>query len=123
MCLCLLPCGRPCLKLAILTEHKGILWVLPLGASPEFGRGGGKNFFQIWEFATCFHAHCIAFRIASGSILPRKIFLNGAICCVLGCILIRFCLLFIFKIYYFLYLKNKYFRYTLAIGYFSSRNF
>ena len=36
--------------------------------------------------------------------LPREIFLNGAIWCVLGCILIRFCLFF-FKNYHFLYKK------------------
>ena len=119
MCLCLLPCGRPCLKLAILTEHKGILWVLPLGASPEFGRGGGQEFFSdlgIRDMLPC-ALHCISHCFREHT--PARNFLNGAICCVLGCILIRFCLLFIFKNYYFLYLKNKYFKYTLAIGYFS----
>ena len=40
-----------------------------------------------------------------GACSPEKIFLNGAISCVLGCILIRFCLYFFFKNYHYLYKK------------------
>ena len=64
------------------------------GASPGFGRGGGKNFFfQIWNFALL--------GVFVG-MLPRENFFKR---CVLGCILIRFCLYFFFKNYHFLYKK------------------
>ena len=67
------------------------------GASPGFGRGGQEFFFSDLEI-------CVLLG-GSGACSPEKFFLNDAIWCVLGCILIRFCLYFFFKNYHFLYKK------------------
>ena len=47
--------------------------------------GGQEIFFQIWK-------PCALLRGFGGMPHPKNIFLNGAIWCVLVCILIRFCL-------------------------------
>ena len=51
------------------------------GASPGFGRGGARIFFQIWKFA-CREATCCAWLGGSGA-CPRENFLNW-------CNLVRF---------------------------------
>ena len=80
---------------------------------PQDLGGGGQEFF-FFRFG---NLH-VAILGGSGACSPEKFFLNGAIWCVLGCILTRFCLYFFSKISIF-YIKNKSFRYTLAMGYFS----
>ena len=85
------------------------------GASPGSGRGGAIIFFSDMEYA----AHGEAMRIARGfrGMLPQKIFYNDAIWCVLECFLSDF--VFFFSKITIFYIKNNYFRYTLAMGYFS----
>ena len=84
------------------------------GASPGFGRGGAKkSFFQIWEFA-CRMSLLGGF----GGMLPRENFLKR-------CNLVRFRVYFdqILSLFFsknaIFYIKNKYFRYTFVMGYFS----
>ena len=78
------------------------------------GVGGKEMFFS--DLGICM-TRSNMLRMASqgfGGMLPRGIFLKRCnIWCVLGCILIRFCLYFISKITIF-YIRNKYFRYTYA---------
>ena len=78
---------------------------------PRNWEGGGRQEFFFSDLGS-------ALLGGFGGMLPREIFLSGVIWCVLGCILIRFCLYFFRKITIF-YIKNKYFRYTLAMRYFS----
>ena len=54
------------------------------GASPGFGRGAKKYFFQIWKFA-CRETLLGGVRghAPPAPPPPEKFFLNGAICCVL----------------------------------------
>ena len=71
------------------------------GASPGFGRGGGARIFSdlricMSRIAMLCMAKPCALLWGSGACSPEKIFLNGAIWWVLGCILIRFCLSFFF---------------------------
>ena len=67
------------------------------------GGGGGKNFiFQIFKY----HAKPCALLGGFGGMLPREIFQNGAIWCVLVYILIRFCFYKISKITIF-YIKRS----------------
>ena len=83
------------------------------GASPGFGRGGGGQefFFQIWELA------CREARGVRGY-APPKNFLKR-------CNLVRFRVYFdqILSLFFsknaIFYIKNKYFRYTFVMGYFS----
>ena len=91
-----------------------LLSTLVPGASPGFGRGGGKKFFfQIWEFAK----PC-ALLGGFGGMLPRENFLKR-------CNLVRFRVYFdqILSLFFLknaiFYIKNKYFRYTFVMGYFS----
>ena len=89
----------------------------------DLGGGGLRIFFFRFgnlHVAMRHAAHGLAMRIAFS---PEKIFLNGAIWCVLGCILIRFCLYFFFKNYHFLYKKINILDKLLLWGYFSGRNF
>ena len=95
------------------------------GASPGFGRA--RYFFFI--LGICM-SRSDMLRIARGfgGMLPRENFLKR-------CNLVRFRVYFdqiwslfffkiiIFYIYIYIYKKNQYFRYTLAMGYFSCRNF
>ena len=81
------------------------------GAFPGFGRGGGPRFF-FSDLEICMSqsdmllmAKPCALLGGFGGMLPREIFLNGAIWCVLGCILIRFCLYFFSK-YTIFYIKK-----------------
>ena len=69
---------------------------------PQDLGGGQEFFFQIWKFACREHTHCLE---GPGVCSPEQFFLNGAIWCVLGCILIRFCLYFFSKIIIF-YIKK-----------------
>ena len=77
------------------------------GASPGFGRGGGKNFFFRFgnlHVAKRHAAYGEAMRIARGfgGMLSREIFLKRCNLVRLGCILIRFCLYFFQKIPFFI---------------------
>ena len=74
------------------------------GASPGFGRGEGQEFF-FSDLGICM-SQSDMLRMAKPCALlgggvrghaPRENFLNSAIGCVLGCILIRFCLYFLYK--------------------------
>ena len=74
------------------------------GASPGFWEGGGPRIFfsdlGILHVAKRHAVHGEAMRIARGGVrghATRENFLNSAIGCVLGCILIRFCLYFLYK--------------------------
>ena len=79
---------------------------------PRIWEGGANNFF--FRFV-----NLRALLGGFGGMLPRKFFGKSAIWCVLGCILIRFCLYFCPKITIFYIKKNHYFRNPLAMGYFS----
>ena len=70
---------------------------------PRIWEGGAKNFF--FRFGNLHVAKLCALLGGFGGMLPRENFLNGAIWCVLGCILIRFCLYFYFKKCHLLYKK------------------
>ena len=86
------------------------------GRPQDLGGGRAKNsFFQIWEFA-CREATCCALLGGFGGMLPREIFLKR-------CNLVRFRVYFdqilslLFSKNAIFYIKNKYFRYTLVMGY------
>ena len=72
---------------------------LKINYSLGFGRGGGQELFFIdLGIYACREAR------VSGGMLPGEKNLNGAIWCVLGCILIRFCLYFFSEITIFIYI-------------------
>ena len=97
--------------------------VVKAGASPGFGRGGGQEiFFRFGNLhvAKRHAAHGEAMRIARGvrGHAPRENFLKR-------CNLVRFRVYFdqILSLFFsknaIFYIKNKYFRYTFVMGYFS----
>ena len=80
------------------------------GRPQDLGGGGQEYFFS--DLGICMSrsdmlrmAKPCALLGGFGGMLPQENFLNGAIWCVLGCTLIRFCLDFFFKNYHFLYKK------------------
>ena len=94
------------------------------GASPGFGRGGGQEFF-FSDLGICMSrsdmlrmAKPCALLGGFGGMLPRENFLKR-------CNLVRFRVYFdqILSLFFsknaIFYIKNKYFRYTFVMGYFS----
>ena len=94
------------------------------GASPGFGRGGGQEFF-FSDLGICMSrsdmlrmAKPCALLGVFGGMLPRENFLKR-------CNLVRFRVYFdqILSLFFLknaiFYIKNKYFRYTFVMGYFS----
>ena len=112
--LCLSPCqilATPLLHLKMSCSTNNTQ-----GRPQDLGGGGPRNyFFQIWEFASS-----EAMRILGGfgGMLPRENFLKR-------CNLVRFRVYFdqILSLFFsknaIFYIKNKYFRYTFVMGYFS----
>ena len=111
------------MALATLLSVSSSVLCIP-GASPGFGRGGAKKFF-FSDLGICMSrsdmlrmAKPCALLGGFGGMLPRENFLKR-------CNLVHFRVyfhqilyLFFFKDYLF-YIKNNYFRYTLAMGYIS----
>ena len=93
--------------------HMGAFFSPYTGASPGFGRGGAKNFF-FSDLGICMSRSDMDF----GGMLPRENFLKR-------CNLVRFRVYFdqILSLFFsknaVFYIKNKYFRYTFVMGYFS----
>ena len=112
---------------SIIISLNSIISGMIQGRSQDLGGGGARIFFLDLEICMSRSdmlrlAKLYALLGGFGDMPPKKAFLNGAIWCVLVCILIRFSLQNFKKIIIF-YIKNKYFRYTLAMGYYSWRNF
>ena len=93
----------------IIMFNVAVLDTLMYRGVPRIWEGGGKNFFS--DLGICMLLG------GSGACYPRN-FLKRCNLVRLRCILIRFCLYFFKKITIF-YIENKYFKYTLAMGYFS----
>ena len=96
---------------------------LQSGASPGFGKGfSDLEICMSQSYMLCMAKPC-AFLGVFGSMLPRYNFLKRCILVDFRVYFDQILSLFFKKKIIIFYIKNKYFRYTIVMGYFSWRNF